>query len=129
MKNTIKIGLFSLLFGMTACQQSSTTIESVNAEKFSEVIDASKVQILDVRTSEEYAEGHLAKSININVLEEGFTEKAQNVLNKKSTVALYCRSGRRSKKAADLLHQAGFKVVELAGGINEWKEKNLEIVK
>ena len=130
MKNKLKMGLFSLLFGISAsCQQPTNQFESVNAATFANLIADPTVQILDVRTTEEYAEGHIANSKHLDVIQEDFLNKAKQELNKEQTVALYCRSGRRSKEAANLLSKEGFKVVELGGGFNEWKDTNHESVK
>ena len=123
------MGLFSLLFGVAACQHTATQFETVNADKFAEVISDSTIQILDVRTAEEYAEGHIANSMNLDVKKDDFTLQAQKTLNKNQKVALYCRSGKRSKMAAEQLSQEGFEIVELGGGFNEWKDTNHEYVK
>ena len=121
MKNMIKMSLLALLIAVVSCKPSTHTFDSVPADAFSEVINQAGVQILDVRTVGEYEEGHITNSINIDVTADGFLEKVNTLLDKHNTVALYCRSGRRSKKAAEQLVNEGYKVVELAGGYNEWK--------
>ena len=123
------MGLLSLVLGIAACQSPSNKFETVNAEEFAKVITTPEVPILDVRTAEEYAEGHIANSLNLDVKQENFTTLAKKELDKSQTVALYCRSGRRSKIAADLLTKEGYKVVELGGGFNEWKDTQHEFVK
>jgi rhodanese-related sulfurtransferase len=103
--------------------------KSVSVEEFEALINDTTVQRIDVRTPEEYAEGHIAGSININVNDESFELKALDTLDKDRTVALYCRSGRRSKKAATILSDNGYQVVELATGINGWMEKDKDTIK
>ena len=110
----------ALLFSCSA----DNKFKSVSVEEFETLITDTTVQRLDVRTAEEYAEGHIPGSMNIDVLSESFELKALDTLDKDRTVALYCRSGRRSKKAASILSNKGFKVVELATGFNGWVEKN-----
>lgn len=79
-----------------------------------------QVQLVDVRTPSEYAEGHLSESLNIDVMSPGFSAKAQELLNVNRPVAVYCRSGARSKQAAMLLTRQNFQVVDLDAGYLGW---------
>lgn len=121
---SVAIALSALLCACT----SNKTFESVDSDTFETVIADSTVQILDVRTAEEYSEGHIPGSINIDVNGEDFKVAANESLDKDRTVALYCRSGRRSKKAANILVENGFEVIELNNGITEWTGKNKSVV-
>jgi rhodanese-related sulfurtransferase len=88
-----------------------------------------KAKILDVRTPEEVAEGHLLGSTTVNFLSPDFSKEVE-ALNKNKTYLLYCRSGSRTRKAADAMQKMGFKhVYMLEGGINAWKEAGKEVVK
>lgn len=89
---------------------------------------SASVQLLDVRTPEEYAEGHINGATNINVQSDNFREMAVRELSKDSTVLVYCRSGRRSLTAAEILIKLGYKVVNLKGGIIDWKENGRPLV-
>jgi len=82
---------------------------------------AEGAQLLDVRTKEEWDEGHLKGATLVTVTEEGFLKKAKAVLDPKKPVVVYCRSGKRSAKATEQLRAAGFIVYDLEGGINAWK--------
>lgn len=82
---------------------------------------ASGAQLLDVRTKEEWAEGHLKGAALVTVTEEGFLEKAKAVLDPKKPVVVYCRSGKRSAKATEQLRANGYTVFDLEGGIIAWK--------
>jgi len=94
----------------------------VDAEHFSHALRNPDVIALDVRTAAEYAEYHIPGIyLNIDVLKDDFTEKVQASIPAGSTVAIHCRSGRRSKTAADILLGLGYRVIELGGGINEWQ--------
>ena len=64
----------------------------------------------------------IAGSLNVNVLDEQFAAMADSLLDKNQPVALYCRSGKRSKKAAEILGKAGYQVYELASGFNGWQQ-------
>jgi len=82
---------------------------------------AEGAQLLDVRTKEEWDEGHLKGATLVTVTEEGFLKKAKAVLDPKKPVVVYCRSGKRSAKATEQLRAAGIIVYDLEGGINAWK--------
>ena len=76
--------------------------------------------ILDVRTPEEFADGHIEGAILIPDYEIG--EKAESILTDKDQLILvYCRSGRRSKNAANELATLGYTNIKELGGINDWK--------
>ena len=95
----------------------------LSVAEFKEYIADTAVVRLDVRTAEEYAEGHIAGAVNIDVLQPDFEQKSKAVLPKGKTIALYCRSGKRSKKAARILSELHYKVVELDGGYLEWTRR------
>ena len=92
---------------------------SVEADEFAREIAKEGVQLVDVRTASEYADGHIPNAVNIDVLSSDFAEKIA-ALDKAKTLAIYCRSGRRSKAAAEQAVKLGFKVVELDGGVLSW---------
>ena len=124
MKKSILPLLVFALFIMTSCVQCSVShkgdhFRRVDVAEFKEFIANPDVQLVDVRTAEEYNEGHIPGSINIDVL-KGHEELAAT-LDSERPVALYCRSGRRSENAGWVLEKAFFKnVVDLKGGYNEW---------
>ncbi|MCQ2375465.1 MAG: rhodanese-like domain-containing protein [Salinivirgaceae bacterium] len=89
---------------------------SLNNADFAKTISNKNVQLVDVRTADEYSAGHLANAINIDVKETDFTQKVDSLLNKEQPVAVYCRSGRRSKQAAEILVNKGFTVFEMNTG-------------
>lgn len=101
---------------------SAKGFRSVEADEFAREIAKENVQIVDVRTASEYAEGHILGAVNIDVLSYDFADKIAT-LDKAKTVALYCRSGRRSKSAAEQAVKQGFTVVELDGGVLSWGGK------
>ena len=108
-----------------ACHKAAkpSNFESVDVEQFQTIIQDSTVQCVDVRSESEHQEGHIAGSINIDVLKPNFASHAERLLNKEQTVAIYCRSGKRSKKAGAILSEMGFQVVELNVGYNGWVEQ------
>lgn len=120
---------FSL--GLWACAgKQKSAYKELNSAQFEELIKNENVQLLDVRTLAEYMEGHIPGSLNINVKDEaGFPTAVDSLLNKNQEVAVYCRSGRRSRTAADILVKKGFKVYNLDKGILNWMEEGREIEK
>ena len=111
---------------MSGCDNNGD-IASVSALEFEKELKAASVRLLDVRTPQEYAEGHIDGALNINVQSDDFQQIAEKELSKDSTILVYCRSGRRSMDAAEILTRLGYKVINLKGGIIEWKEDGLPV--
>ena len=121
----------------TACSQN---FENMEVKEFAELIADSiachtqtfrseNVVILDVRKADEFAEGHIKGAILIDQFQSDFVEQAKAKLPKDKTIAIYCRSGRRSANAAGKLADVGYKCVNLKGGILAWKEANMPVTK
>lgn len=127
----IKLASTLMIMAMSATQisgcNSNDNITSVSAPEFDKEIKAGSVQLLDVRTLQEYAEGHIDGALNINIQSDDFRQRAEKELSKDSTILVYCRSGRRSMEAAEMLTKLGYKVVNLKGGIIEWKGDGLPV--
>lgn len=97
--------------------------ESIPAQEFATLIDSTDVVLVDVRTPSEHNAGHIpGTDFNIDVKDESFLLQSQISLKKETPVAIYCRSGNRSKTAADILSKDGYTVYELATGFNGWIE-------
>ena len=118
--------LLAVLGLNTACSQN---YENYDVKEFAELITDSNVVILDVRKADEFAEGHITGAILIDQFQSDFLEQAQVKLPKDKTIAIYCRSGRRSANAAEKLADVGYKCVNLKGGIIAWKEANMPVTK
>ncbi|MEE8374241.1 MAG: rhodanese-like domain-containing protein [Dehalococcoidia bacterium] len=84
--------------------------------------------LLDVRTSEEYADGHLEGSVLIDYYSETFSDQLDE-LDKTKSYVIYCRSGGRSGRAHDIMRNLGFEeVYNVLGGILQWEADGLPIV-
>ena len=121
MKKLIAAALTVIL--LTACGQNHNqemTYMNITAEEAKEIMDTQEgYVILDVRTQEEYDQGHIPGAIVIS--HEEITEKAEDVLTDKDQLILvYCRSGRRSKIAAEALVELGYTNIKEFGGIIDW---------
>ena len=113
------MSFFSSLFGGSALNSDKFEILDKNA--FKAAIRQKKVQLVDVRTPREYKGGHIGKAINIDLFQGGSFRQAIEKLDKNKAVYLYCRSGSRSKKAAQKILDMGFeKVYDLKGGYMHW---------
>ena len=95
--------------------------QAVDVNEFEKFIADTNVVLVDVRTAAEHAEGFIpGTQFNIDVLEDTYTKIATDNLPKDKPVALYCRSGNRSKNAARILAENGYQVVELGTGYRGW---------
>ena len=122
MKVLVTLCLSIMLF---SCSKTEPDVV-LNADEFNNEIK-SGATLLDVRTPEEYSEGHIANSMNIDIKNPSFEENL-SMLDKSKTYAVYCASGVRSGKASDLMREKGFSsVYTLEGGIKTWKEKGLPL--
>ncbi|MBR5982492.1 MAG: rhodanese-like domain-containing protein [Bacteroidales bacterium] len=113
----IAIAAVALVFIYRNMNSNFTTL---NANDFEQAITDENTIIVDVRTAEEYSGGHIPNAINIDVNRAGFLYEADERLPKDKTIAVYCHGGVRSRKAASLLSDNGYIVINLAGGIKEW---------
>lgn len=112
--------------GLTsACGQQR--FENVDVRDFAELMAKQNVVVLDVRTADEFKEGHLEGAVNIDQSQNDFMEKVKATLSADKTIAVYCRSGRRSANAAGRLAEAGYKAVNLKGGILAWKDAKMPV--
>lgn len=121
MSNLLKGIIVVMLSTLFASCSSHQGIESVTADEFENALYDSHVQLLDVRSADEYAQGHIANAENIDVQQPDFIDKAKAKLDHTNPVYVYCRSGKRSMLAAQKLVKAGYQVVNLRDGIVGWE--------
>ncbi len=106
------------LFGLFA---QAKKFRTVDVAEFAKAVSDTSYVVVDVRTPAEHAAGHIpGTQFNIDVLEDSYTKTALKVLPKDRPVALYCRSGNRSKNAARILAENGYQVLELGTGFRGW---------
>jgi rhodanese-related sulfurtransferase len=117
------LAISSILLSLLGCQSTKeeNSYQHITADEAKALMDSEKGYIiLDVRTEEEYAAGHIEGAVLIPDYE--IQEKAEEILLDKSQLILvYCRSGRRSKNAASTLASLGYTNVKEFGGIIDWK--------
>lgn len=105
------------LFPFVSCK----AYQDLDVDAFEKML-SQDVQLVDVRTAGEYAEGYIPGAVNIDWKEGGFLDLSRQMLSPERPVLVYCRSGRRSAAAAQSLSKAGFDVYNLAGGFLAWSE-------
>lgn len=127
--------LLILSIGLVACSSGGDTlttgIRTVGATEAQSVIDeaSSDLMVLDVRTPEEFAEGHLANAVNIDFYAGDFSDQLA-ALDPETPYVLYCRSGNRSATTAEMMEELGFAdVTEVDGGILAWEQAGLPITR
>lgn len=110
----------AFLWLSTACSCPYTSYEP---EGFEHLLDSDpQIQLVDVRTEKEYAEGAIPGAVNIDVKQADFTHRADSLLDLSRPVAVYCKGGVRSRKAAKELTQKGYTVYNLDKGYDSWLE-------
>lgn len=119
------LGLAANIFAANA-QKNYYDTDVPSFEKLSE---SDSVIVLDVRTLQEYKEGHIKGSVQIDFRDPDHLRKATDILTKNKHIAIYCRSGRRSSAFAYQLASEGYKVTNLQGGILAWQAQGKSIVK
>ena len=117
----LMLSILLSLFGMTACSNGgANSYEQIMPEQAKTIMDTeSDYIIIDARTTEEFAEGHIADAILIPEYE--IAQRAGKELpDKDALILVYCRSGRRSKIASEELVKLGYANVKEFGGIIDW---------
>lgn len=130
MKKTFLYSIFLLFFIFGSCQEKETKqVQKITAEQLLDALENKDVQLIDVRTEGEFKEGSIYNAQNICVTTNGFEQKVKN-FDKNKPVYLYCKSGIRSAKAAEILKEMGFKeIYDMSGGFDEWSKKELDYKK
>ena len=128
------IGIALIVISFVACKKEikkelpiatetveSTIIGSISGDELKSL--GNDIQLVDVRTPEEYELGYIKNAININIKDKAFLESTV-LLDKSKPVYVYCMKGVRSTTAAKALEKAGFtKIYNYKGGFGEWAEK------
>lgn len=118
---------------LSACGSKPTTTIStgINVYKANDIISANKdVVVLDVRTPKEFAQGHIAGAVNINIHNSAFSQQVAT-LDRDTLYIVHCAvnpRGGRGDKSIHIMNQLGFSnLLSLDGGLNAWKRADLPI--
>ena len=118
--------LVILLLIISSCVSNQEKFLLFEYQEYKKNIQNKNTQLIDVRTPQEYELGHISGSVNIDFRNQDVFNNSFNEFDKSKPIFLYCRSGNRSKKSADILIEMGFsKVFDLKGGFIEWNSNEL----
>ena len=113
--------LFLLISNISFSQMitNESKVEVIEKETFKELIEKN-IQVIDVRTAEEYRDGYIKNAINIDFKSSEFIQNISR-LDKNKSYLIYCKSGNRSGKASKVMDSLGFyKIYDLKGGFMNW---------
>jgi rhodanese-related sulfurtransferase len=112
---------------ISSCTIGQTT-NDIEIDEFKRKISSEKYVLVDVRTAEEFIDGHIEGALNIDYFSATFSDDISKV-GFEIPVLLYCRSGNRSSKAMKIMNELGFKkVYNLEGGIQGWISENNPVI-
>jgi len=115
-----------LLTALSGCNANGQ--ESLDAKDFKLIITKPEIQLVDIRTPDEYGTGFIQGALNIDFNEDDFLERMVK-LDKEKPLAIYCRSGNRTKDASKMLSKAGFKFIyTLNGGVVAWEKSGYKTI-
>lgn len=130
MKSKFYTSLVLIAFFLGSCAQSTQkegSSKTLAATDFQTAIQQKGVQVLDVRTAGEFQGGHIAGALQADWTNTQEFESRTQHLDKKATIYVYCQAGGRSAAAQTYLIEKGYKVVNLEGGMSNWKMNNLPV--
>ncbi len=120
--------LLVLLLVLPALAFAQDKKQVLPAAEFKTKVASPNTVLIDVRTPDEFKQGHLDKAVNKNVNDNDFDAYCAK-LDKGKSYLVYCLAGKRSHTAAEAMRKKGLTVFELQDGINGWKEARLPVVK
>jgi rhodanese-related sulfurtransferase len=119
------ISVLLMLFTTSVFGQTNNDLE---IDEFLKKMASEKYLLIDVRTAEEFAAGHIQGAINIDYYSADFSKQIGKI-GKEKPILLYCRSGNRSARSMNIMYEMGFvEVKHLACGIKGWKAENRKII-
>lgn len=104
-------------------------MKNLNPTEFKEAISSPDVFILDVRDADSFNESHIRGAHNLDVESPDFKEQAEETLPKDKQIAVYCRTGKHSALASQILTDLGYNVLNLEEGLTSWIASGLPVVK
>ena len=127
---SLVVGLGVIMLLGQACNNSqaqSPMVKRIDNTEMQALLKQEDIQLIDVRTPQEYAQGHLTGSYLINFMDPSFRERI-DLLDHDKPVIVYCAAGGRSQKASEALKSAGFKkIYDLKDGYNGWAAAGLPV--
>jgi rhodanese-related sulfurtransferase len=102
--------------------KSKSSVENISATALKQLLKQDKsLKLVDVRTPNEFKQGHIKNAVNIDVFKSDFVNQCESKFKTSDRLIIYCRSGQRSMNAAKKLEKAGFtSLYNLNGGVMAW---------
>ena len=126
-KRLFLVVLLGALISWGCQEKAGSQSKLITPQELQELSTMEGVQLVDVRTPEEYSEGYIEGFQNIDFLADTFEENIKK-LDKSKPVIVYCRSGKRSGRCARQMLEAGFEMIyDLEGGISKWMYEGFEV--
>lgn len=121
--------LLTPLFLTLGCSQAEDAAKNVDPKAAQALIADQKATVLDIRTPEEFAEGHIPNAKNVDFFSKSFRETLEK-LDKDAPIVMHCQSGGRSGQALPIFKEMGFtKVFHMNGGFSAWSKAGLPVAK
>lgn len=121
--------LLAPLFLTLGCSQAEDAAKNVDPKAAQALIADQKATVLDIRTPEEFAEGHIPNAKNVDFFSKSFRETLEK-LDKDAPIVMHCQSGGRSGQALPIFKELGFtKVFHMNGGFSAWSKAGLPVAK
>jgi phage shock protein E len=132
MKNLFLIFIISSAVMSSSCSQaqdkSQAEKKTISVDSVKSSINKEGIVILDVRTPEEFSEGHVEGAVNLNYRNPEFSSQLDS-LDKSKKYEVYCRTGNRSGESVKLLKAKGFDAIVVDGGFVEWESHGFPVIK
>jgi len=110
-----------MVYSFSSCAQETKQHQLISQEESAQIL-TKEIQLLDVRTPQEYQQGYIDDAVLVNFFDSDFVTKVSTRFDKNKPLYIYCAVGGRSNKAARKLIFEGFEsVYDLKGGFNKWK--------
>lgn len=119
--------ILSLVISSAIFAQTSQNIKNISAVEFKKAIESGKYLLVDVRTPDEFSQGHISGAMNVNLQDVSFEKKMKTLTAKNKSIAVYCRSGRRSKAAISTFATNKLQIIDLNDGIISWQQAGFKL--
>ncbi len=121
-------GVVVFLTGKAVPAQTTKPVKQIDIEQFDKLRQEKDHVVLDVRTAQEFSQGHVPGAVNIDISDPQFKKKVE-ALDKSKTYLIHCARGVRSARAAKIMSPLGFDLLDYHGGFDEWKKSGKPVEK
>jgi phage shock protein E len=126
---SVLVGVVVGWFGVAgATAQATRPVKQIDIDQFDKLRQEKNNVVLDVRTAQEFNQGHVPGAVNIDISDPQFKKKVE-ALDKSKTYLVHCAKGVRSARAAKIMSPLGFDLLDYHGGFDEWKKSGKPVDK